>query len=137
MVNYTVNDLCNSGILVSPIQVRTATNSLSNERITEVLGYNYEGEFVRSTTIGNTGTSTNDRKLWLIGAILGPIAFVLLFIFVICYLHYKCRPRPKNRPSARVYSVIDFENIITACFFSSSSLFTIYQNHQLDQGYAS
>ena len=103
MVNYTVNDLCNSGTLISPVQVRTATDSLSKEQINSLFGFSHDGEFVRSTTIGNTETSTNDRKLWLIGAILGPIAFVLLLIFVICYLHYKCRPRPKNRASTRVY----------------------------------
>ncbi|CAF1217273.1 unnamed protein product [Rotaria sordida] len=96
-VDYSVSDLCNSGALLSAIQVKTATDRLLPQQIIDTLGYNYDGELIRSTTNDSGQTSPTDRKLWLIGAILGPIGFVLLLIFVFCYLHYKCRPRPKNR----------------------------------------
>ncbi|CAF1135988.1 unnamed protein product [Rotaria sordida] len=81
----------------SAIRVKTATDRLLPQQIIDTLGYNYDGELIRSTTNDSGQTSPTDRKLWLIGAILGPIGFVLLLIFVFCYLHYKCRPRPKNR----------------------------------------
>ncbi|CAF4968486.1 unnamed protein product, partial [Rotaria sp. Silwood1] len=106
MVDYSVIDLCNSGILLSPIQVKIATDALSREQIINTLGYDIDGALIRSTTIDSRQTQETDRKLWLIGATLGPVAFVLLLIFVFCYLHYKCRPRPTNRPLAKpVYSV--------------------------------
>jgi hypothetical protein len=76
-----------------------------------MLGYDYEGDLIRSTTIGNTDTPTTDKKLWIIGAVLGPVAFALLLIFVFCYLHYKCRPRPTNRSLAKVYQSINFQLI--------------------------
>ncbi|CAF3499593.1 unnamed protein product, partial [Rotaria sp. Silwood2] len=100
-VDYSVIDLCRSGVLLSPIQVKTATDVLSREQIISALGYDYDGALIRSTTIDSKQTPETDRKLWLIGAILGPIAFVLLLIFVFCYLHYKCRPRPTNRALAK------------------------------------
>ncbi|CAF0976146.1 unnamed protein product [Rotaria magnacalcarata] len=96
-VHYAVVSLCSGGGLVSPIQVKTATDVLSSAQIITALGYNYEGTLIRSTVIGNTQTAGADPKLWIIGAVLGPVGFVLLLIFVFCYLHYKCRPRPANR----------------------------------------
>ena len=65
------------------------------EQISTLLGYDYDGEFVQSKVSGSSSTPS-DRKLWLIGAVLGPVAFVLLLIFIFCYLHYKCRPRPNQ-----------------------------------------
>lgn len=103
MVDYTVSNPCNQNALISPAQVKTATNTLSQSQIQSILGYNYDGDFIRSTSIAPTTNPTTDRKLWLIGAVLGPVAFVLLLIFLFCYLHYKCRPRPTNRTLAKVY----------------------------------
>ncbi len=106
MIQYTVTNPCSQNALVSPAQVETATATLSQTLIMNMLGYAYDGAFVRSTTIGPTNNPTSDRKLWLIGATLGPVAFALLLICAFCYLHYKCRPRPTNRTSAKVYPSI-------------------------------
>jgi hypothetical protein len=103
MIDYTVTNPCNQDALVPPAQVRTATDTLSRTQITNLLGYDYVGDLIQSTSIGNTSNPTTDNKLWIIGAVLGPVAFVLLLIFVFCYLHYKCRPRPTNRALAKVY----------------------------------
>jgi hypothetical protein len=84
------------------MQVQAATKSLSERQISTLLGYDYVGNFAQTTSTGTTISPTTDRKLWLIGAILGPIAFVVLLIFVCCYLHYKCRPRP-NPAVTKVY----------------------------------
>lgn len=106
-MDYIVNDLCNPSVLVSPDIVRTASGSLTRERISQILGFQYEGDFARITTTATTA-ATPDRKLWLIGATLGPVAFVLLLIFVCCFLHYKCRPRATSRPLTKVQHSIEF-----------------------------
>jgi hypothetical protein len=103
MVDYTVSNPCNQNALISPAQVKTAISTLSRSQIEGILGYDYDGDLIQSTSFDTTTNPTPDRKLWLIGAVLGPIAFVLLLIFLFCYLHYKCRPRPTNRTLAKVY----------------------------------
>ena len=103
MTNYTVRDLCNSNALISPTQIKTATDTLSRARITSILGYGYDGDLIRSTSIASTTNSTPDQKLWIIGAVLGPVAFAVLLIFLFCYLHYKCRPRHTSRALVKVY----------------------------------
>jgi hypothetical protein len=115
LIEYIVTNPCNQNSLISPIQVLTATNTLSPMLIRRILGYEYVGDFIRSTMLGNTSTPTTDRKLWIIGAVLGPVGFVLLLICVFCYLHYKCRPRPTNQTLAKVYPSIDFKDLIL-CF---------------------
>ncbi|CAF3600171.1 unnamed protein product [Adineta steineri] len=96
--NYTVLDSCNSNQLVPPIQVKAATDTLSRTQISNILGFDYDGDLIKSTSIDNPTNPTSDKKLWIIGAVLGPVAFTLLLIFIFCYLHYKCRPRQTNRP---------------------------------------
>ena len=103
MIDFTVTNPCNQNAFISPAQVLTATDTLSRTQIINMLGYEYEGDLIRSTTIGNTTNPTTDRKLWIIGAVLGPVGFALLLICVFCYLHYKCRPRPINRTLSKVY----------------------------------
>ncbi|CAF0808010.1 unnamed protein product [Adineta ricciae] len=98
--NYTVLDSCNGNQSVAPILVKSATDKLSRAQITSLLGYDYENEFIRSTTIATTNP-VPDQKLWIIGAVLGPVAFTILLIFVFCYLHYKCRPRHTNQLLAK------------------------------------
>jgi hypothetical protein len=117
MIEYTVSNPCDQGALVSPVQVRTATDTLSPAQISFILGYQYNGDFIRSTSIGPVTNPTSDRKLWLIGAILGPIAFVLLLIFAFCYLHYKCRPRSTNRTLTKVSQIILFSKFYYVFIF--------------------
>ncbi len=88
---------------MTPAQVKAATDVLPRALITSILGYAYDGDLVRIDNATNTSTPANDRKLWLIGATLGPVGFTLLLIFIFCYLHYKCRPRPTNPALAKVY----------------------------------
>lgn len=93
-VDYSVVDLCDSGRLVSPTVVRSATDVLTRDQITTIFGFQFDGAFIQSTALSaSTTPPVVDQKLWLIGATLGPVAFVLLLIFFFCYLHYKCRPR--------------------------------------------
>ena len=84
--------------------MKTATSVLPKDLITTKLGYSYDGDLVRIATAVSTSTPASDRKLWIIGATLGPVGFTLLLIFICCYLHYKCRPRPANPALIKVYS---------------------------------
>lgn len=95
-------DLCNANRLVEPVQVKEATERLTRSQITDILQYDYDGTLVRATSIPTTETPATDRKLWIIGAVLGPVAFALLLIFLFCYLHYKCRPRPTHELLTKV-----------------------------------
>lgn len=96
-VDYSVVDECSSNSLVSPTVVRSATSILTRDQISNIFGYQFDNEFIQSSSISATTTSpVVDQKLWLIGATIGPVVFVLLLIFIFCYLHYKCRPRPRQ-----------------------------------------
>lgn len=100
-VDYTVVDLCNAGDLVSPVIVKSVTDILTRDQISTIFGYQVDNEFIRSSALTvSTTAPVPDRKLWLIGATLGPVAFVLLLVFICCYLHYKCRPRQPLIPPA-------------------------------------
>lgn len=101
LVNYYVTSACNPNSFTSPTDVRTAVDILTDNQIRETLGYNFEGDIVRSTSTDSTDGTPTDRKLWIIGAVLGPVAFFLLLVCSFCYLHYKCRPRPTNRTLAK------------------------------------
>ncbi|UJR27728.1 hypothetical protein I4U23_009005 [Adineta vaga] len=93
MVNYTASDSCNRTQLTAS-QVRVATARVPSEQIPFLLGYDIDGDFVRDTGDGSsTSPSSTDRKLWIIGAVLGPIVFALLLIGLGCCLYLKCRPR--------------------------------------------
>ena len=39
-------------------------------------------------------SSNTDQKLWIIGAVLGPLAFLIILFWLIAFVYYKCiRPR--------------------------------------------
>lgn len=102
-VDYIVQNLCSGSTLMTPVQVQTAIETLSQAVVTNLFGFNADGSFVRSdASTVNTATAATDQKLWLIGATIGPVAFILFLSFVCCFLHYKCRPRPQNRNFKRI-----------------------------------
>jgi hypothetical protein len=110
MVNYTVTD-CN-GRQELATEVITATNTVPINQIYTLLGYTIAGNFAQSPSVSTeppvTSTETSvpltNSKLWIIGAVLGPIAFVLLLIGLFVYLYFKCRPRSDNHSTIQVYS---------------------------------
>jgi hypothetical protein len=104
MVNYTVTDLCTQ-IQASAAAIQAAANAVPADQKVALLGYTVDGNFVQSPSITSVTTppTTSDSKLWIIGAVLGPIAFVLLLIGLCCYLRYKCRPRPNNGRITQVH----------------------------------
>lgn len=118
MTSYTVQELCSPSILVAPARVKLAVDSLNRQLISDLFGYQFDGDFIRSTSISTTSpTPAVDRKLWLIGATIGPVAFIIFLIFVFCYLHYKCRPRPRPPDMKRVkMHMLDFYRIIRILF---------------------
>lgn len=93
---------CN-GRQSSAIDVITATNTVSQRQQDILFGYEVVGAFAQSASVvAQTVAPSNDAKLWIIGAVLGPVAFVLLLIGLACFLHYKCRPRASNISTAQV-----------------------------------
>ncbi|CAF1078621.1 unnamed protein product [Adineta steineri] len=100
-VNYTVSDLCTAG-LISATQVKEATDKVPTDQKVALLGYTVDGDLVQSSSITTEpAVSAPDSKLWIIGAVLGPIAFVLLLIGICCFLYFKCRPRGNNPSTAQ------------------------------------
>ena len=84
----------NTSTILTASAVRNATNLVSREHKIALLGYGFEGDFVQSPSISSeVSTPTSDNKLWIIGAVLGPIAFVLLLVGLACFLHRKYRRR--------------------------------------------
>ena len=98
-----VTDNCNSGQPVAAATVQTATSRISNDVQTAILGFPVVGSVGQpDSTTGVTTQAPKDDKLWIIGAVLGPVAFVLLLVGLFLYLHYKCRPRARNVGRAQV-----------------------------------
>lgn len=127
MINYTVTETNSSGsALLATNKVYTATQAVPRDQIASLLGFAVDGDFV-SNGKAATVPSTTDSKLWIIGAVLGPVAFVLLLIASGCFLYYKCRPRPYNNSSAQVISFYyrHFLFSILALLFSRLRLFTM------------
>ncbi|CAF0860533.1 unnamed protein product [Didymodactylos carnosus] len=110
---YVKNCTTISGLLVYnaisslPVSLMQAQLTISIPGINLIAAERVQLVVAENTTTSTTSTAPVDKKLWLIGAVLGPIAFVLLLILVFLYLHYKCRPRVKNNmSSAQNYNAI-------------------------------
>ncbi|CAF0844701.1 unnamed protein product [Rotaria sp. Silwood1] len=100
-VNYTVTDT-RTNKTVSATDVKTATDKINENQKISLLGFQFDGNFVQSPSIQpEPSTLTTDNKLWIIGAVLGPIAFVLLLISLSC-IYFKWRKRGNNQSNAEV-----------------------------------
>ncbi|CAF3478937.1 unnamed protein product, partial [Rotaria sp. Silwood2] len=105
-VYYTVTDL-STNKSVSAAAVQSATDKLTNTQKVTLLGFIFEGNLIQSPNISHTvSTPTTDSKLWIIGAVLGPIAFVLLLIILFCFIYARCRKQGNNQSTAEaVYNI--------------------------------
>lgn len=102
-MNYIVTDC--SGTQVTAATAAAAVNALPATQRNALLGFEAVGTFAQSPSLTTaTPTLESDRKLWIIGAVLGPVFFVLLLIGLLVFLHYKCRPRADHRSFAQVYA---------------------------------
>ena len=135
-MTYSVTDLCKAQP-VAPAQVQIVTDRLPTEVKTTLLGFPFSGSLAQPVVTSRATTpATTDRKLWLIGAVLGPIAFVLLLIGLCCYLHFKCRPRTSNNQGTaqvlrnRIYT---FQQVYICVHSFYSRLFTMRHNYPLEQ----
>lgn len=98
-----MTDLCTNQ-QVSAIAIKTAADAVPQNQQLILLGFTVDGDIVQSASIPTSSTApATDQKLWIIGAVLGPVAFVLLLICLCCFLHYKFRTRGNYRSSAQVY----------------------------------
>ena len=118
-----------SGGQVSASDIAAAVNALPATRRNILLGYEAVGSFAQSPSL-STGTPTPeaDRKLWIIGAVLGPVFFALLLIGLLVFLHYKCRPRGENRSFAQVYTLLSSGLFLTKLSIFSRLLTTLHKH---------
>ena len=127
MINYTVTEANGSASAqLATDKVYTATQTVPRDQIASLLGFAVDGDFVNNGKAA-TVPSTTDSKLWIIGAVLGPLFFVLLLIASGCFLYYKCRPRPYNTSSAQVIPFYHRHSLfsILKYLFSRLRLFTM------------
>jgi hypothetical protein len=48
---------------------------------------------------------TYDNKLWIIGAVLGPLLVLIILFWIVCFIYYKCiNPKKSNNIDAKVKS---------------------------------
>ncbi len=50
-------------------------------------------------------SNIDDKKLWIIGAVLGPLIFLILLFWIICFFYYKCvTPKKNNNFDSKIKS---------------------------------
>ncbi|CAF1228922.1 unnamed protein product [Rotaria magnacalcarata] len=82
------------GIPLQAAGVKAAVDTVPDTQKLLLFGFETVGSFIQSPSISTApSVASTDNKLWIIGAVLGPIAFVLLLICLCCCLHAKYRRR--------------------------------------------
>ncbi|CAF4892942.1 unnamed protein product, partial [Rotaria socialis] len=91
----------NALVLASSVQAATAT--VPQQQIVLMFGYTFVGDFVQSTSVSTvTSISTTDGKLWIVGAVLGPVFFLGLIICITVICCAKSERRGNYQYSAEV-----------------------------------
>ncbi|CAF3442372.1 unnamed protein product [Rotaria socialis] len=91
----------NALVLASSVQAATAT--VPQQQIVLMFGYTFVGDFVQSTSVSTvTSISTTDGKLWIVGAVLGPVFFLGLIICITVICCAKSKRRGNYQYSAEV-----------------------------------
>ena len=80
--------LTNSDRLIQPEFATDSINLLSDQEISQIL----KQEVVDPGYIdSNPRTTTNDgQRLWIIGAVMGPLVFLIILFWIIAFVYYKC-----------------------------------------------
>ncbi|CAF4555068.1 unnamed protein product, partial [Rotaria socialis] len=101
-IYYTVIQIStNALVLASSVQAATAT--VPQQQIVLMFGYTFVGDFVQSTSVSTvTSISTTDGKLWIVGAVLGPVFFLGLIICITVICCAKSKRRGNYQYSAEV-----------------------------------
>lgn len=102
-MNYIVTD-SNTNQLIQASSVQTAVNKVPDDQKLILLGFRVDGSFIQSPSIPTTtlAAGTPDNRLWIIGAVLGPVAFVVLLVCLALCLHFKFRGRDSGESIAQV-----------------------------------
>lgn len=80
--------LLNRNQLVSPEFASDSINLLTDQEMAQALSNEIE---TRAYIDTKPRTPTvNDQQLWIIGAVLGPLLFLLILFWIIFYVYYKC-----------------------------------------------
>jgi hypothetical protein len=49
-------------------------------------------------------SSIDEKKLWIIGAVLGPLVLLIFLFWIICFFYYKCVNPKKKIDNSKVKS---------------------------------
>ncbi|CAF1098635.1 unnamed protein product, partial [Didymodactylos carnosus] len=127
IVYYYVT-LCNSTVF-GPTVIN-ALNKLSPSAASTLLGGIIKQTGLESSLNDTATTAPIDRKLWLIGAIIGPVAFVVILILALYYLHTKCRTRTGVKNKGDVIQAIANEPLSSRYAIDDSNYRSINQQSQ-------
>jgi hypothetical protein len=84
--------------IVEPKYAADSINQLNKQEMAELL--KQEVETKGYVEIMPRGSSTQDNQLWIIGAVLGPLAFLCIVFWIILFVYYKCI-NPRTNQNAK------------------------------------
>ena len=95
-VKYSVIDIDN-GQTYPAVYAADTINLLTSSEMGIFLNYEVDNQgFAEDNP--RVYSSNPDQKLWIIGAVLGPLAFLIILFWLIAFIYYKCI-RPRNNKS--------------------------------------
>lgn len=84
---------------VSAEYAHDSINLLNSQEMAKTL--QYEVVQIGEMEKNQSNNVVTDQRLWIIGAVLGPVAFLLLIFWLIGFIYYRCiNPRRANDPNA-------------------------------------
>ena len=100
---YVVNVIYyvqNSNALVKADFAATSINLLSAQEMAQILGYEVVNQGY-AQAIPLVTTSVTDNRLWIIGAVIGAIVFVIVLFWIVACFYYTCINPRKNLKTPR------------------------------------
>ena len=94
VVNLKYYILDQNNVVLSPVFAADCINLLTKSDMGIYLKQEVEDQG-RSEEMPRNYTASEDQKLWIIGAVLGPLALLIFLFWLIAFTYYKCI-RPKN-----------------------------------------
>ncbi len=95
-LKYYVTDLDNRQIFPA-VYAADTINLLTSSEMGIYLNYEVDEQGYAEET-PRVYSSNTDQKLWIIGAVLGPLTFLIILFWLVAFIYYKCI-RPRNKKS--------------------------------------
>ena len=95
-LKYNITDLDNRQIFPA-VYAADTINLLTSSEMGIYLNYEVDEQGYAEEAPRDYSSNT-DQKLWIIGAVLGPLAFLIILFWLVAFIYYKCI-RPRNKKS--------------------------------------